>query len=557
MILGLRIIDLKRSYTLKYSKNYAIAAVFASLLYGCVYGQDSYYKESLEQTDPYKKIELLNKSISYAPSSDSYFERGWVYIDLKRYNLALNDFKAALATQGNKNRFDIKASLSYCYYLLGRYRAGVALANEALMEQPDMLYALYYRGWSLLALKEWDAAMQDFEQVAKTNPKNPQGFLGLHFVFFHKGNFTKALEYINYALELHADNLQFLERKAITLNKLGQKKEMFAIIEQIIPSQPGNEGAWKLIGDLFLENEEYPLAVEYYSKTIEFYKTEMAKDAKFRELHKEKMHDVHISRGKAYQALCQTAQALGDFAQALEYKNDSYLAFNHIGALQSQKENYLEAIDAYQRCFALKADYPIGWENWGKAFMKIDKYYDAVSIFTKGLKIEDVTEKAKLYSYRGSCYARLKDAGKALKDFEAALGEDPELPSAYIGLGELLIEQGKLQEASEKLSYALMIESISSYESEIARLKKGIIYIKQQQYQQAIQELELALANNAQNTEILENLGVASFYLSDNCKALAYLEKAKSLTLAQRKTESLEAQTIRRKILTNTPNPCK
>jgi tetratricopeptide (TPR) repeat protein len=556
MTLGLNIIDIRSRY-LKFCKNYGTSVVFVSFLYGCVYGQDSYYKESLEQIDPYKKIELLNKSISYAPSSDCYFDRGWVYIDFKRYNLALNDFKAALATQGNKKHFDIKASLSYCYYLLGRYRASVALANEALMEQPDMLHALYYRGWSFLALKEWNAALQDFEQVAKINPKNPQGFLGLHFVFFHRGNFTKALEYINYALELHSDNPKFLERKAICFSKLGQKKEMLAIIEQIIPTQPNTEASWKLIGDLFLENEEYSLAIENYSKSIEFYKTEMAKDAKFRELHKEKMHDIHISRGKAYQALSQTAQALGDFAQALEYKNDSYLAFNHIGALQSQKGNYLEAIDAYQRCFALKADYPIGWENWGQAFMKIDKYYDAVSIFTKGLKIEDVAEKAKLYSYRGSCYVSLKDAGKALKDFEASLDEDPELPSAYIGLSELLIEQGKLQEASEKLSYALAVENISPYESEIARLKKGIIYIKQQKYEQAVQELELALANNAQNTEILENLGIASFYLSDNCKAFAYLEKAKNLTLAQRKTESPEAQAIRRKILTNTPNPCK
>ncbi|MCS6905982.1 MAG: tetratricopeptide repeat protein, partial [Bacteroidia bacterium] len=502
-------------------------------------------------------IELLNRSISYKPTNDSYFERAWVYLDLKRYNLALQDFKAALASSGNKKLFDIKASLSYCYYLLGRYRACIALANEALTEQPDLILAIYYRGWAFLMLKEWDAALQDFEHVAKANPRNPQGFYALHLVFFHKGNFPKALEYINYALELQNDNVQYWERKAIVLHKLGRKEEMLSIIEQIIRQPSQNQATWKLIGDLFLDNQEYTLAVEYYNKAIEIYHQELAKDPKYRELQKEQMHNVYLSRGKAYRALGNMAQALGDFAQALDFKDDSYLAYNQIGALQSQKKNYWEAIEAYSRCFTLKGDYLEGWEKWGEAYLYLNRPQEAINILSKALKLEDVSQKAQILSLRGKSYLLLKDTNKALKDFEEALSEDPELPSAHIGLGELFLSQGNYPEAIKKLEYALSIENISPEEKETALLKKAVAHAKLQQFQLALRELEKASQINPENVEILENLGIVYYHFSDYCQALTYLEKARNITLAQRKTESTEAQTTRRKILTNHPNPCK
>ncbi|HKF25370.1 MAG TPA: tetratricopeptide repeat protein [Candidatus Acidoferrum sp.] len=145
------------------------------------------------------------------------------------------------------------------------------------------------------------------------------------------------------------------------------------------------------------------------------------------------------------------------------------------------------------------------WYYLGRAKYNENRFEEAVRAFEQCLAIEPRNVKAQ--SNLGLSYAGLNLVGQAQEAFlqairwqSAASRKDPE---AYIGLGDLLIQQNR---ASEAVPYLLEAVDIAPRESR-AREKLGSAYLNLDRLAEAQGQLEAAIALDTQNASLHYLLG--------------------------------------------------
>lgn len=119
----------------------------------------------------------------------AYEARGLVYLDMKNYEQAKQDFLEAL-------RYDSECGEVY-----------------------------YYKGLAELELEELRESIDDFLMSLEKNSRNPGIYKGLGMAYKQLGEYPKSLFYLNAALERAPDNTQFLLQRAFLFIELKDYKK--------------------------------------------------------------------------------------------------------------------------------------------------------------------------------------------------------------------------------------------------------------------------------------------------------------------------------------------
>jgi tetratricopeptide (TPR) repeat protein len=112
--------------------------------------------------------EDYTRALELAPSQEMHIHRGWAYIACAAWKLALRDFEAAIPLGPPQS--DAYNGRGYARTQLGRYREGVADAEEALRLQPQSPEMMYNVGctFALAAGQvETDAGLPDRPHLAE------------------------------------------------------------------------------------------------------------------------------------------------------------------------------------------------------------------------------------------------------------------------------------------------------------------------------------------------------------------------------------------------------
>lgn len=534
---------------------YTVCLFTFCIISGKAQGQD-YYKLAQEEQDPKKKIEYLTKSIELKADNDALFDRAWVYLDQNRFNLAIKDLKSALKIEGSKTQFDILGSLAFAYYAIGKYEQAVEYANQSLKLKPQHTYSIYYRGWANAELGKLDEAEADFTSFINYMKLNSNGFYARQFIYYKKGEYQKALKDINKALSIAPSNSKYIEAKILILNRLGQTTEVDSLLGQIVKIIQDDPLSLTNVGNLFYSNGDGETALLYHNRAVELYEAKLKKDPKFAETHKDDLYNIYLSRGNAYLLNKKAQQALADFVRATDVKPKEFLAWNRIGQLQTFEQNYKEAIKAYERSFLLNPNYEVGWVNLGYAYSELNMRQEAINVYNRALKIEKVDAQPLLYNNRGFCHLELKSYNRAYEDIRKAIELDPELPMPQISLGEYLIEIKKYPEAIQQLTFALDMENKSDKETEVGYFKRGLAYLYNKQFDEALQDFTVVLDKNPLHIETTEKMGILYYEKKEYCLARKYLQNARQLGYKNPKQAPRLAEEYIRRVQTAYPKPC-
>jgi tetratricopeptide (TPR) repeat protein len=176
------------------------------------------------------------------------------------------------------------------------------------------------------------------------------------------------------------------------------------------------------------------------------------------------------------------------------------------------------------------ADDPNDAEAWyflGRAKYNENRFDEAISAFERSLALEPRNIKAQ--SNLGLSYAGLNRVPEAqgafLKAIEWQAGALRKDPEAYIGLGDLLVQQNR---ASEAVPYLLEAIQIAPRESR-AREKLGSAYLNLNELAAAQEELESAVALDPRNSELHYLLGSVYRKQGQAEKAKAEFERFQTL----------------------------
>jgi tetratricopeptide (TPR) repeat protein len=519
---------------------------------------DVQFQAGLDARDAHQKISYFTKALDARATSDAYFERGWAYIDLRRFNSAIKDFKAALKSEGNKSASDINNALAVCYYFIGQYPKTIEYADKVLAEIPYAPQAYRFRCLAHLEMNQYPQAEKDAGQYIKYLPQYADGYALRYQVYFFQKKYAQALADIDSALKRDITNRRYKLQKVFTLNRLGRNTEAEKLIRETIDLKDNDPYSLQAVGNIYAEMGDHERAVDFYLRALTLHDERSKANVRYRPEHLKAIHSLNLALGQAYQATQDFNKALKYITQAINLIPNDYVAYERLGNLHCVfLKNYNQAVGAYARCFELNPRHPAGWINYGYSLSRIGKEQSAITVYEQALKLDSVESKALMYNNLGFGYLKLKKYPQALLNLNKSIETDPDLPMAHISLGEYYLELKKYPEAVAKFDHALDMENISQHERAVAFYNRGLARYRQKKLAEALTDLDKAVELEPDYTEALEACGIAYYDSGNLCKAHTLFKKAIQSDAGKAVPQALQSKNYLLKITAKTKEPCK
>jgi tetratricopeptide (TPR) repeat protein/TolB-like protein len=206
----------------------------------------------------------------------------------------------------------------------------------------------------------------------------------------------------------------------------------------------------------------------------------------------DKLPEVHSTLGSVYRATGKYSEAIAELNRAQALAPNSDEVYWRLGNVYLSKGDYPHAIEAYQKALQLN---PYYWVNENSL---------------------------------GDAYTQTGDYDKALEAFKQVTTLEPDVKEGYANSGTVLVQQGKYAEAVPLLQRALQIEPDAAAYTNI-----GTAYFFLRRFAEAAEAFEKAVAINANDTQLVVNLGDAYRALGQKDKAQAAYQQAISVGYKQ------------------------
>ena len=284
-----------------------------------------------------------------------------------------------------------------------------------------------------------------------------------------------------------------------------------------------------------------------YTEALDAYKVAVGLDPNDEMIHHQ-LGNVYSKRGEHAAAIRHQQQAI---AIAPEFAEAHY----QLGLLYAQEKRWTDAITSYQTAYAHDAALVEVLYNLAQAYLRVGDTSAArqqMALFEKRKAVitpfhqlrgalqrtQDPTERSQILANIGRLYLKDGHYEKAVWEYQKALGIDPQLASAYTGLGlaytmlerysEAVIAQRKALELQPDLAKAHaglgltyfrqngLESALKHYRHAVAldpefleaRLKIGIILLNQKHYAEAIDTYLAILDLKPDDPEVYYNLGL-------------------------------------------------
>lgn len=417
-------------------------------------------KQEFDNKNYQKAIEYCNQSINLQANGWAYWERAAAKANLKNYNGSVDDYTLALSYYSNAD----KASIYYS------------------------------RGYNYIDLREYQKAIEDFNQALSNNHEKPADVYWERAVAYDKlGLFQKAIDDYTSAISRisnQKDLSVLYNKRGYARVKLGKLDEAIADLNQSIQYDAAYGTAYWNRSLYWEKKFEYQKASDDVSKAIDIYKT--------KDNAKSDLAILHRNRGYYKYLLGNYQAALADEELAQTY-NPSY------SSLYWDKGLIYESLEQYDRA--------------------VENYSNAINLE------EDKIDQASLYRNRSLSYRNLLQYGKAMQDINKAISLNPEYRDAY--RNRAVLHEYKKQYAEAIKDYDKAIELFAGNNFTLADiyLDRGWAKAKLNS-QDAVGDFKKAVELDGENDDVHYEAG--RFFktkLKNNSLAEIHLDKASSLAL--------------------------
>lgn len=192
-------------------------------------------------------------------------------------------------------------------------------------------------------------------------------------VYAERGNYHKAIEDYNAALEINAIYEEVLNNRAISYSATGQNDLAFKDYEQALKIKPDYADAYYNRGLLYNKIGWHDMAISDFTSAIKFDSS---------------MADAFVSRGIAFGSQSQYNLALNDFNQALAINRNLYQAYFNRGIVYNISQQYDLAAANFSEVLRLKPDNAEAHKYMGEILAKTGRYEEAETHRKKALHVK-------------------------------------------------------------------------------------------------------------------------------------------------------------------------
>jgi tetratricopeptide (TPR) repeat protein len=179
-----------------------------------------------------KAVESLTEAIRLKPdSAPAYLGRCHAFNAQEQYQKAIDD--CTVVVQRQADSADAYHERGVAYFFTDQYDHVVQDMNAAIrLNDPNMAMAYSFRGRAHSNLKEWGAAIPDFDEAIRLKSDMPHFYLFRGMAHNARSEYRKAIEDFDHALSIQPNMPLVYAQRAIAKQHLGDKPGAAADREQ-------------------------------------------------------------------------------------------------------------------------------------------------------------------------------------------------------------------------------------------------------------------------------------------------------------------------------------
>jgi len=328
--------------------------------------------------------------------------------------------------------------------LLGTTLAGSPVLAQA--PEPGALERYAGEGQKALAERRWADAARAYEKLRELSPETAEVHAQLGMIYFQQHDFARAVPTLRQALKLSPDlpNVDIL--LAMCLSELGQYRQALPGLQKGFGQS--SDTALRRVTGLQLQRSYTGLGQDDKAVEVALQLTRLYKD------------DPEV--------LYHTGRLFSNYAYLMtmrlaEVAPTSVWMHQAAGEANESLASYDAALEEYRKVLALAPDRPGIHYRLGRVFLararpprsEADAEANAAREFEEELRI-DPTNADAAYEL-GEIRRKSGDLDKARELFELAVKSYPEFEQGLVGLGRVLVSQGRADLALPLLTKAVSL----------------------------------------------------------------------------------------------------
>jgi tetratricopeptide (TPR) repeat protein len=395
------------------------------------------------------------------------------------------------------------AVLGYTYEQQKDYKQAIGAYKRAIDIDKDNLDAQRGLASSLLGDNQIDAALDQYKQVADSDPQDAQAYLRMSEIYRRQGKYTDAMATLKKADSLVQDSLEVPYNEALIDEAQGKFDEAIQILQDLLTknqkpaasysnSERNNRSVFlERLGSIYRETGRNQQAIETFQRMME-----LGDDSAKRAY--SQIIDTYRDEKQWNQAVA-TAQ---DAVKALPKENDMRLV------LAGQLADNGKADEGIAMAKSLLKGGPDDRDVYlalSQIYARLRRWPDAEEALNKAGALSNKPEDKKAdYFLRGSFLERQKKYEPAEEMFRKVLATDPRDAGALNYLGYMLADRGvRLEEALSLIKRAVQEEPQNyAYLDSL-----GWAYFKLGNYEMAEDSLRKAMDHNSNDPTVHDHMG--------------------------------------------------
>jgi len=404
-----------------------------------------------------------------------------------------------------------------------------------------------------LSKKDFAGAIEEFDEVIKTDNNNTEALKGLGLCYFNLKENEKSYKNFEKALKIDnqdATTLYYLASLSILLDKT---EDAILYSKKVIELRPNFFDAYKILFTIYLKNKRFKdilaLNEEFQTKEIEatddtihvVLATTFMMEKKYKEAINFLKTAIKIipdkpqtynNLGVCYMSLNDYDSAINAFKESLSLCDTNPLTYTDLGTVLQLKGEYLQALEAFNQALELDPESFLNLLNVANLSNMLRRYDLAINAYEKMLTI-----KPELKDIRNSligAYVKNKQPEKAINMIDVALKTNPKnVP--------LLFRKARIYTMLNDFNAAQKIyEQILTFKKNSPSIYHayGVLQTRMKDYDKAIQYLNKSLTIDDKNASVHKDLGV--IYLMRNQVEYAKDEFDKAIKLGETDNEILK-----------------
>ncbi len=406
----------------------------------------------------------------------------------------------------DENNIEIYKNLGLCEINLDNPQGAADAFSKAVEINPLDASSLFYLASAKARLGQKEDAVKYFEKVVTLRPDYIDAYKNLAMIYIEFTQIDNAIELIKKAINnpnIESDySLYYMIATCYMLKKDYQNS--LENLKKALEFNPEHIPVINSIGSCYMNMKQFDKALEALNKAYEL---------------DEKNSLTSYNIGVCY-------QSLGDFQTALKYFQNSYQLEPSITMLSSlancalKAKEYELALNLYKN---LVMTYPNNTQYrlcYIETLENTQNYQEALENTRMLLSVDE--KNVFLQKKKGTYLRKLGLYEESIATFNTLINRGKIDVEVYYNLAFCYTEQGDFDNAKEMFKKCIILEPNNPY----AHKDLGVLYLKMNCYEWAVDEMEEAIKLDNTVGEFHYSLGVAYMMLSKIDEAETSLKKA-------------------------------